>query len=61
MENYKNTGNNNGQNDIKCLKCNKNITNNQQKIANTFNDYSSNLGDTVFGKIKKIRVILETM
>jgi hypothetical protein len=61
MENYKKTGNNNGQNDIKCLKSNKNITDNQQKIAKTLNDYSSSLADPVFGNIKRITFILEIM
>ena len=48
----------NCQNDIKSLKINNTITNNPQKIANTFNDYFLNVTDTVIRDIKKITMIL---
>jgi hypothetical protein len=40
-------------NDIKSLKINNTISNNPQKIANTFNDYFSTATDTVIINIKK--------
>jgi hypothetical protein len=51
-------GNKNCQNDIKNLKINKTIMNNPQEIANSLNDYFFTVADTVFGKIRKITLIL---
>ena len=50
MENYKTEiGNNNCQNDTKCLKINNTVMNNPQEIANTFSDYFV----TIIGNIRK--------
>ena len=52
VENYKKIGNKICQNDIKSLKINNTITNNTQKIANTFNVYFLTIADSVIGNIK---------
>ena len=52
---------NNCHNYIKSSKINNTISNNPQEIINTFNDYFSNVTDTVIRNIKRVTMILKIM